>query len=162
MKLVGREKALAKLAAIPQRVRPALRKAIEDAAGEVVEFQRRVVPVESGKLRASIRFVMGSFKTAGSAQLRAGSVEGDPDLTATVVAGDQAGWYARLVEFGTAEHSLAKGANRSSGKLQDKGPHMRELKPRPFFYGPFRALRPKLKRRISAAVRKAAIAAVRG
>lgn len=162
MKLAGREKALAKMRAIPQRVRPALRKAIEGAAGEVVAFQKRVAPSKSGKLRKSIKFVMGSFETSGSAQLRAGSVQGDPDLTATVIAGDNDGWYARLVEFGTAPHSLAKGANRKSGKYQDKGPTHSGSTPRPFFYGPFRALRKKLKRRISTAVRKAALEAVRG
>lgn len=162
LKLEGREKALAKLRAIPQTVRPALRASIEGAAGEVVAFQQRVVPVKSGKLRKSIRYVMGSFKTAGSAQLRAGSVEGDPDLTATIIAGDQDGWYARLVEFGTKPHSLAKDANRSSGKYQDQGRQHPGSAARPFFYGPFRALRKKLKRKISTAVRKAALAAVKG
>jgi len=120
-----RAKALAVLAAVPDRIRKEVRKTIEKQLAAIVAAQKRAAPVESGALRESIRYVMGDVDVASSANLTAtsgkrskgsrfagsagGVIRGDPDLTGTVIAGDREAFYARFVEFGTAPHSLVKG-----------------------------------------------------
>lgn len=183
-KLIGRERTLAKLRAIPAKVRPAVRKAIETGADEIVAMQQRLVPVDSGALRASIRVEMGGVALASSGVLSGGGgrrgrgsrsggaaggvIAGDPDLTATIVAGNAEAYYARFVEFGTAPHTIKPKNTQGALYIPGRG----WLKPgegidhpgssaRPFFFGPFRALRRKVRSRVSRAIRKAAIEAAR-
>jgi HK97 gp10 family phage protein len=146
-----REKTLAKLAAIPAKVRARLAPAIRKEAAAVVAMQKRLVAVESGGLRDSIRFVAGDVLLDSTANLSGGGrrggsggggylVKGDPDLSATIIAGDREHFYARFVEFGTSPHPQ-KGAF--------KGTTHPGTSAQPFFYGPFRAAKKGIKRRIS-------------
>lgn len=167
-RLEKRQATLAKMARIPKDVRPALRKAIEDGAGEVVAFQKRLVSVRKGKLRESIKYVMGAFKlersqiAIGQGKAASRDIDGDPDLTATIVAGGKDAYYARWVEFGTQGHSLAKGARVKSGAKQNEGRQHPGTPPKPFFYGPWRASRKKIKSRVTRAVTKAVKSSVQG
>jgi hypothetical protein len=108
-------------------------------------MQKRLVPKDSGALERSIKAVKGKVnkRTAG---LSTGEVQGDPDLSVTIVAGDETAYYARWVEFGTAPH-------QNGGMF--KGSHNPGVRARPFFYPPIRALRRRVKSRITRATRKA-------
>jgi HK97 gp10 family phage protein len=180
-KLIGRERALAKLARIPAAVRRKIRPTIEAEAAEIVGMQKRLVAVESGELRDSIRYEMGDTFLDSSANLAAtggvktkgssfrgsggGLIKGDPDLTATIIAGDRDAWYARFVEFGTKRHRIAPRKRGESLSIEGNvlAPNRAVWHPgaksRPFFYGPFRGRRSKAKRAIARAFR-AAIRAV--
>jgi HK97 gp10 family phage protein len=149
----GRAKALAKLRRIPVVVRADLKAAIRAEAERVSEMQRRLVPEDSGDLKRSIKVAFGNVALASSANLAAGGGGGDPDLTATLLAGDRVAFYARMVEFGTAAHE-------QGGRF--KGTTHPGTTAQPFFFGPFRANRARIKRKIGQAVRLAAIKVAKG
>jgi HK97 gp10 family phage protein len=146
-KVQNREQLLRKLAALPQKARRAIAPAIEQGADEIVAMQKRLVPKDSGALERSIRKVKGNY-TPDNANVRGigGAGAGDPDLTVRVVAGDAGAWYARLVEFSTAPHAnkgLFEGTQHPGTKAQ------------PFFFPAVRALRRRVKARITRATKKA-------
>lgn len=176
------------LAAIPKAVRERVRPVIEASAEELVAMQKRLVPTRRGKLRDSIRHEMGSVSLASSGVLAGssgrrtkgsryggsagGKIEGDPDLTATVLAGDAQAFYARFLEFGTAPHDLRKGGvvrawlmvRRAGKSFRQRYRRQSKLvgakrhpgaRARPFFYGPFRALRRKIRSRVARAIGRA-------
>ena len=149
--LTGREKTLAKLKAIPQAAREAIKTALKANSDQIVGMQKRLVPTDSGDLRESIRAEWGDVKLASSANLSSAgggmTIKGDPDLTVTIVAGDDKAYYARFVEFGTAP--------RDQGGWAEGTKHPGTT-PRPFFYGPWRAMRKKSKSSVSRAINKAA------
>ena len=184
----SRARTLKILAAIPKAVRERVRPVIEASAEELVGMQKRLVPTRRGKLRDSIRHEMGSVSLASSGMLAGssgrrgkgsrfggsagGTIEGDPDLTATVLAGDRDAFYARFVEFGTAPHDLRKGGavvawrmvTRSGRTFAQRYRRQTKLvgakrhpgsRARAFFYGPFRVLRRKIKSRVSRAIGRA-------
>lgn len=173
MAKASRERTLRILSAVPKVVRERLRPVIEAQAAEVVAMQKRLVPAESGALRKSIRWRMGSFEVASSANLTAGggrrggakggglAVKGDPDLTATIVAGDRVAFYARFVEFGTKAHRIRPrtrgGSLAIGGRVLAPGEVVSHpgARPKPFFFGPFRASRKRIKRRVATATGKA-------
>ena len=158
----AREKTLARLKKVPTQIRQHVRKVIEAEAKTIVDMQKRLVAVDSGALRNSIRYEIGDVSLASSANLHGGGgarrkgskfkgsaggiIAGDPDLTATIVAGDREAFYARFVEFGTQEHP--------QGGLF-KGTRHPGTAPQPFFYGPYRARKKQAKRAVSTAIRKA-------
>jgi len=79
------------------------------------------------------------------------------DMRITIFAGDDKAFYARWAEFGTAPHSLAKGADRSSRRRRNlPGRQHPGARAHPFFYPAYRANRKKLKSRVSRAITKAA------
>ncbi|EJW12736.1 phage protein, HK97, GP10 [Rhodovulum sp. PH10] len=147
-KMQGRERLLAKMAAIPKAQRAAMRPVLEEAAREVTSMQRRLVPVRSGALLRSIGYTFGRYR-AENANVRGVSAGGDadPNLSVTLHAGDAEAYYAAFVEFGTSAHT-------AGGKF--KGAHHPGSMARPFFYPVFRALRRRIKARITRAMRKAA------
>jgi len=121
----------AKLAAMPDRIKPPIRAALEKNADELIALQKRLVPVDEGKLQASIRKEQGPFelsvrvKAGGAAttkKIRKDSKKGAPDYD-----------YANAVEFGT-----------------------RKRKAKPFFFPAYRSLKKRMKGR----VRRAASAAI--
>ena len=162
-KFTGREKALAKLAAVPARMRPKIRKAIAEGCKEITDMQKRMVPVGTGALRDSIRTIFGNVHLSSSGNLAQGVTGGDPDLTATIVAGDADAWYARQVEFGTAPHTI--GPRQKGGSIAingnvlapDRAVDHPGTAPRPFFYGPYRTLRKRVLRKVKSAGKKAVI-----
>lgn len=135
------------LSSAPMRSR--IKQAIAEAADEIADAQRRLVPVRTGALRASIKVTFGARPAQSSAGLGAGgAAAGDPDLTAWITAGGgRSGWYARFVEFGTRPHTAGgkfKGARHPGARAQ------------PFFYPAYRSLRRRAKSKISRAIGKAA------
>lgn len=148
----SRERTLKILASIAPEIKKAVRVQIEKQAGAIVDMQQRLVPKDSGALRDSIRYQMGDVALDSSANLASGAAgKGDPDLTATVIAGDRDAYYARFVEFGTAPHV-------NGGKFA--GTDNPGTSARPFFYGPFRANRKRAKSAVSRAIGKAVKKAV--
>lgn len=115
---------------IPDRVRKAVRDAMEKSANEIVAMAKSLVPVSSGALRDSIGWTWGDAP-AGSITL-AQSAPTDGGERITIYAGDSAAFYARFVEFGT----------------QNVPPH-------PFFYPSYRLNKKRAKGRITRAMRKA-------
>jgi HK97 gp10 family phage protein len=130
-RVIGRERLKRKLTVISAKSKPAIRAAIAKSADEIVAMMRGLVPVDSGALRGSIDWTWGDppegtttfFKTA----------RGDPDLTATIFAGNRDAYYARWVEFGTVKSS-----------------------PRPFFFPAYQTNRKRAASRIKRAANKAA------
>jgi hypothetical protein len=104
-----------------RRLKPAivaeLRPAVEANARAVHEAQKRLVEVVSGDLQASLTYY---------------EVAGWQGLKWRVAAGDEAAFYARMIEFGTPRNAAS-----------------------PFFYPAYRALRRALKARMSRAIRRA-------
>ena len=148
-KVQNRDRLLKKLADLPTKTRAAIKPAIQQGADEIVAMQKRLVPKRSHNLERSIKSVSGNY-TPDNANVRGvggGGKGGDPDLTVHVVAGDAKAWYARLVEFGTAPHI-------NGGKF--KGTQHPGAKARPYFYPAVRALRRRVKSRITRATKKAA------
>jgi hypothetical protein len=81
------------------------------------------------------------------------------DLTITVYAGSDEVFWARWVEFGTAPHNTAKGGGTKLGKLIGSvggGIQHPGTAARPFFYVSYRALRRRVRGRITRGINKAA------
>lgn len=145
-KLEGRERLLAKMRSLPSEVRSAIKQALAEGADEITDMQKRLAPVDTGKLRDSIKQTWGGGKTR-YASLSASAGAGDPDLTVKITAGDSGVRYAHLLEFGTAPHingGLFAGSRHPGTNAQ------------PFFYPAYRALRKRVKSRITRATTKAA------
>lgn len=83
-RIEGLERLKRRLARMPQRMKTEVRASLDKSADELVAMQQRLVPVESGDLRASIE-----------------KRDGRHELSVEVVAGDDRAWYAAMVEFGT-------------------------------------------------------------
>ena len=76
--------------------------------------------VESGDLLRSVRVSKPRRQLPGQALTQA-------------KAGDKRAYYAMMLEFGVAPHSLARGADRDPHpKLQERTPHHPGLAPRPY------------------------------
>ncbi|MDK1489376.1 HK97 gp10 family phage protein [Sinorhizobium sp. 7-81] len=116
-----------KLAAMPKRVEHATRKAMEKGAEELCQMMRRLVPVDSGDLKASISWTWG--EAPKGALVLAESEPTERGLKITVYTTD---WKARWVEFGTVKMSA-----------------------QPFFFPSWRSLRKRIKSRIVREQRKA-------
>lgn len=151
MALRNRDRLLKKLAELPEAMRKAVGPAMDQGADEIVALQKRLAPKKSGALARSIKKVKGSYRpdNANVRGVGVGSegIEGDPDLSVHVVAGDAEAFYAAFVEFGTAPHV-------NGGKFA--GTEHPGAKAQPFFYPAYRALRKRTKARITRAGRKAA------
>lgn len=85
-RLEGLERLKRRLARLPARMRTEVKAALETSADELVEFQKRLVPVESGALRDSIV-----------------KRDGRHELSVEVSAGNNDAFYAPFVEFGTVD-----------------------------------------------------------
>jgi HK97 gp10 family phage protein len=125
-KVEGREELKRKFAAMPRAVREEVKAALVKSADELVGMQQRLVPVKTGALRDSIHY----------------EIE-DEGLRATVTAGDKEAFYARFVEFGTPPHE-------NQGEF--KGSENPGAPARPFFSPAFRALRRRIRSRLSRAI----------
>lgn len=148
--LKGLPQLKAKLIRLKQETMPAVRPAMEAAATEITDMMKRLVPVGHGDLQRSIGWSWG--------EAPGGSISVSHEIAGnriTIFAGNEVAFYARWVEFGTAPHSVAKGARRKAGKLQDAGPHHPGATAQPFFYPAYRALRKHAKLTIAKAIRQA-------
>ncbi len=126
-----------KLARMPEAIKEEMRKAMAQGADEVVALAKSLVPVDQGDLRDSIGWtwgdppkgsiILGNIKRSAKAQARK-----DAGLLITIYAGNDQAYYARWVEFGTV-HMTA----------------------RPYFYPSYRAVRKRVKSRVTRATNKA-------
>lgn len=131
----NRERALRRMRAIPIKVREAVRTALAQNAEELVGMMKRLVPVDQGDLRDSIGWTFGDAPEGSMAAGTMGGGAGADDfggIKVTVYAGSKAAWHARFVEHGTATHPA-----------------------QPFFFASYRALRRRMKSRLSRARNKA-------
>ncbi|OHV84159.1 HK97-gp10 family putative phage morphogenesis protein [Rhizobium sp. LCM 4573] len=144
-RIIGLTKLQQKLKRLPLVVKEQIRKAMEQGAEEIVDLAKSLVPVDSGALKNSIGWTWGraprGAMTLGTVQ----SVGGD--LTITIYAGDADAWYARFVEFGTKAHT-------AGGMFE--GATIPAIPASPFFFVSFRALRRRVRSRITRGINKAA------
>lgn len=154
-KIQGRERLLAKMKALPGEVRSAIKQALAEGADEITDMQKRLAPVSAtgshgnapGALRDSIVQTWGGGKVRYSSLAGNAGEAGDPDLSVRISAGNSKVRYAHLVEFGTAPHI---NAGKFAG-TQNPG-----AAAQPFFFPAYRALRKRVKSRITRATNKAA------
>lgn len=139
-KIKNRDRLRRRLMALPPAIRAGIKPALEAGATEITELQYSLVPVDTGLLRASIDWGYGE-PPEGAKLGSKGQKEpagGETDLKISIWAGSPEAYYARWVEFGT---HAGKGHHATAAK--------------PFFYGPYRALRGKVFQKIGAATNKA-------
>lgn len=119
-------------AAMPARVEAAARRAMEQGAEELVAMMRRLAPVKSGQLRASIGWAW--VEAPAGAAVLAESETKSRGLRIVVYAGgdDDYAFYARFVEFGT-----------------------KNAKAHPFFFPAYRSLRKRIRSRVHREMKKA-------
>lgn len=122
----GLDKLERKLKAMPREVQSAISVALEQNAEELTAMQRRLVPVDDGVLRGSIGWEFGS----GESRI---GLKGQYGLAVTITAGGGDAYYAPWVEFGTSDGKPAAS----------------------FFFPSYRALRKRMKSRITRAQNKA-------
>ncbi|WP_242224032.1 HK97-gp10 family putative phage morphogenesis protein [Shinella zoogloeoides] len=115
---------------IPARVEAAARAAMEKSAEELVAMMKRLAPVDTGDLQMSISWTWG--KAPEGATVIAESSEDSRGLKITVYAGSKAAYYVRWQEFGTSQ-----------------------MRAHPFFFPSWRALRKRIKSRITREMKKA-------
>lgn len=145
-RMANRERFLKKVAALPAQVRSALKQSLAQNADELVAMQKRLAPVDDGDLRESIVQTWGG-EAPRYASLKGKAGEGDPDLSVTISAGNSKVRYAHLVEFPTAPHI---NAGKFPGTKHPGTPGT------PFFFPPYRALKRRMKSRMTRAAKKAA------
>ena len=107
-------------------------------------MQQRFAPVRTGRLRRSIVATYAGQSTPPHSQPGGGQVV--PPLSVMVTAGNDEVRYAHLVEYGTAPHP-------NEGMFA--GTEHPGAAPHPFFWPPYRALRKRMKSRVTREARKA-------
>jgi len=110
VKWQGRAKFHGKIAKLPKAVSVAVRAAMEEAAGDMVETMKNLVPVNTGALRDSINWCWGDPPKGNSGILsiaapRSALATGFNANKISIFAGDAKAYYARMVEFGTIKSS---------------------------------------------------------
>lgn len=136
-----------KLKRLPQAALAEIRTAMERAADDIVALAKSLVPADSGDLRDSIGWTWGAPPRGALTLGKIARSALGKDLTITIFAGNDAAYYARWVEFGTAPHingGLFAGTKNPGTSAQ------------PFFYPAYRASRKEAKRKVRAATRRAA------
>ena len=134
MTVLGLDKLKKKFGALPEEMQAAIRLASEQGAQEMVDMAQRLVPVDTGSLKASIAWTHGN-PPGGSIGFAAGRRKAGEEVTdrISIYAGDADAYYARWVEFGT----LGRPAS-------------------PFFFPAFRALKKRMRSRNTRAMNKVA------
>lgn len=115
---------------LPRRVEDAARKAMEKGAEELVAMMKRLAPVDSGDLQMSISWTWGNAPDGAAVIAQSG-----PDsrgMKITIYAGSKEAFYARWQEFGTTE-----------------------MPANPFFFPSWRAMRKRIRARITREMKKA-------
>lgn len=144
MAIKGLDKLRRKLKAIPKAAKDEARKAVVLGAEEVAALQRNLAPVVDGDLKDSIHVTKPGETTPAYSQ-PGGSRTASPEQ-AIVTAGNTNVRYAHLVEYGTAQHvngGLFAGTQHPGATAV------------PFFWPGYRALRRRVKSRISREINKA-------
>jgi len=160
----GVEALLRQLKAVPEQQQKAMSAALEDAAEQMAAAIRRAAPRDTGALARSISYIRGL--PAGSPTLStvrspggggvgdaARAVKAEAGLVFTVVAGNDEVYYAHFLEFGTAPHGVAQGADTTTRRRQLTGGWHPGTRAQPFFYPTIRGLRSTVKRKVEEAAR---------
>lgn len=119
-----------RMAAIPKKVREAVKPALVQGANEVATAQRSLAPVDTGALRNSIAVTPPGMTSPPYSVPGGGTVAGP--LEALVTAGNSDVRYAHIQEYGSVKNAAA-----------------------PFFWPAFRLTRKKAATRIKRAIAKA-------
>ncbi len=133
-----------KLRRMPIAAKETARASVMQGATDLVNLQRQLVPVDKGDLRESIVATPPGGTTPPYSQ-PGGSKTAGP-LQAIVTAGNTNVRYAHLVEFGVAPHvngGLFQGSQNPGAPAQ------------PYFWPAYRALRTRIRSRISRNINKA-------
>ncbi|MBN8994349.1 MAG: HK97 gp10 family phage protein [Rhizobiales bacterium] len=146
----NKDKLFAKLKKLAPAADQALQEVNRQAADAMVGYAREMVPIRTGDLRDSIVATPpGSVPplfSQGTKAVAPGSY--------MVTAGNTHVRYAHMVEFGTAPHSVKKGANRRKGKFAGEAPMHPGAKAHPFFWPSFRLVRKSHKSKAARAINK--------
>lgn len=140
MAILGLDRLKRKLTVtIPAHVEKATAAAMEQGAEEIVGMMKRLAPVDSGALRDSIGWTWGDAPAGAMVLGKSKSVGSRGRKYITIYAGtrdkklgDADAFYARFVEFGT-----------------------QAMAPQPFFFPSYRALRKRVRSRITRSMKKA-------
>lgn len=144
MAIIGLSQLTKKLRRIPQAAKTAARQAVVQGANEVAAVQRSLAPVDDGDLRDSIT-VTGPGETTPPYSQPGGSRTAGPE-EAIVTAGNTRVRYAHLVEFGTAPHA-------AGGMFE--GAMIPAIPAQPFFWPGYRAVRRRVRSRVTRVIGKA-------
>ncbi|OAM77699.1 HK97-gp10 family putative phage morphogenesis protein [Devosia elaeis] len=126
-KVQGLDRLQKKLRRMPEQAKTDIRKALNQSADEMVDMAKSLAPREDGTLQNSIQ------KEDGRHELSINVVAGGPETTTSVDGGAYEYDYALAQEFGTSK-----------------------MKPTPFFFPAYRAIRKRIRGRVSRATTKAA------
>lgn len=133
----GADALIRRFNAIPVSVRTAAQAALEQSAAEMVVMMRQFAPEP---MKDKIHWTLGDAPAGSVVLIRAGA-RTRGSLRVTVYVNDyRAHWF----EFGTAER-VQKKTGRRTGRMT----------PSPFFWPSYRALRRRVRSRMSRAVNKA-------
>jgi len=131
---------------LPEAAERRIKEAMEKAASDAVALMKSLAPRDSGALSDSIGWTWGDPPKGAMALLRSGR-RTKAGLRITIYAGGGDAFYARFVEFGTAQH-------QNGGKFA--GSVHPGTTAQPFFFPGWRAVRRQVKGRVSRAIRRAA------
>lgn len=140
-----------KLKWIPKAAKEAARKAVVQGAEEIAAIQRNLAPVDKGDLRDSIHVTKPGQTTPPYSQ-PGGSRQAGPE-EAIVTAGNSKVRTAHLVEFGTKAH-IAGGIFA--------GAQIPDIPAQGFFWPGYRAVRKRVRSRVTREINKAIKAAATG
>jgi hypothetical protein len=150
MKINGKEKFLGQIAALPKAMKDEILKALKVSAEETTDLQKRFVPVDQGKLKRSIGFVVGD-KAPEGAGISSTPAGGATELTVTMFAGDE-----------TTMVSNRRGVQFQNALLQEFGVKRKgRIVKNPFFFPGFRLGKKRAKNRLRRAVTNGARKAFR-
>lgn len=172
VKLTGIERLNRKFQKLPPRAEKEIRAAMEKGAEEVVTLAKSLAPLgkvsgvnssnNPGALRDSIGWIWGRKAPKGTISL--GSIGsnasgfGANDLVITIFAGNDKAFYARWVEFGTRPHTIkavnAPTMQRGGVNFGSSVSHPGASTSNAFFFPAYRAMRKRIKTRISRAINK--------
>lgn len=146
-KIQGLDRLKRKLQAFPDAARLEISKAMEEGAQEMVNLARSLVRIGTTmQLHDSINWTWGD---APQGSIKLGTVrqkgKGSGNMAITVYAGNSDAFYARWVEFGTSGHvqgGMFAGSEHPGTAAQ------------PYFYPAYRAVRKRIKSRITRAISK--------
>lgn len=144
MAIKGLDELERRLKKMPAAARAAAHKSVVESANELARLQKSLAPVDDGDLKDSITVTPPGGTTPPYSQ-PGGSRTARP-LEAIVTAGNTNVRYAHLVEFGAAPHiagGMFEGAQHPGARAQ------------PFFWPAYRALRKRVRRKISSSITKA-------
>lgn len=147
----NKDRLFQKLKALNEDVAREVVEANERLADEMVLQAQRLVPVEHGDLQDSIVATYGGQQSPAYSQ-PGGSMK-VPEGSVLVTAGNSRVRYPHLVEFGTRPHV---NAGKFPGTENPGAPAQ------PYFWPSFRLIRSRLRRQVSAAVRRAVRKATAG